>query len=193
MQTQMDSVFNWYQTNMLALSLEKCSVMVINNNPRNQIKDFIVKLGDTVLEQVNSMKYLGVTIENNLKWNIHINCITKKVQINNARIRRLCKIMPEHLRLQLYNSLSVPIIDYASTVWGDFSQQDLGMIQRLEHSAARAISCNYDYINTRGHDIMKRLKMTFFINRLKYYRALLIYKAIHGLVPDHLANISKDV
>jgi hypothetical protein len=189
MQSQMNNVFNWYQRNRLALSLEKCSVMVINNKLKVQIKDFVIKLGDTVLEQVDSMKYLGVTIENSLKWNIHINSITKKVRINNARIRRLYKIMPEHLRLQLYKSSSIPIIDYASTVWGDFSQQDLAIIQRLEHSAARAISCNYDYINTRGHDIMKRLKMTFFINRLNYYRALLMYKAIHGLVPDHIANM----
>jgi hypothetical protein len=54
--------------------------------------------------------------------------------------------------------------------------------------AARAITGNFDFINVRGENLMKELGLNCFSDRLKYNTALLMYKVIHNLLPDHIDN-----
>ena len=188
MQNTMNDVFKWYQDNKLCLSIDKCSTLVINNNIKNPIRDFKINIGNEPLLQVKSMKYLGVVIDDTLNWHEHISTITKKFNIINARLRKLRNTTPLELRVKLYNSICTPVLDYASTVWGSFAQNVTNKIQRMEHIAARTLSGNYDFINVRGSTLMTQLNMSSFQNRYKYFLSLLTYKAIHGLVPDHIAN-----
>jgi exonuclease III len=187
LQNTMNDVFMWYTTHKLSLSLEKCTTMVIQNaiNAHNRLD---IRLGDTLLEQVKSMKYLGTIIDEDLKWNEHLNALARKININNARLRRVQSILPLNIRCKIHNALNVPVLDYASTVWGSFSCNISKFISRLEHMSARALSGNYDFFNVRGESLMADLNMRSFEYRLRYHKALLMFKAIHGLVPNFLMN-----
>ena len=57
----------------------------------------------------------------------------------------------------IYISIIQPKIDYAITLWGYTSQQNLQKI-RLQNRAARIVSGNYDYVNTRGIELVKSLQ-----------------------------------
>ena len=184
----MTDVLQWYNYNKLALSLDKCSTMVINNDVNKRIENFNIYMGTELLNKVTSMKYLGIVIDDKLKWHEQITNVTKKVNINNARLRRARKILPRNILLKIHNAISVPIMDYAATVWGHFSEYISNRISRVEHMSARAITANYDFINTRGATLMQELNMPTFKSRNEYYLSLLMFKAIHGLVPDYIAN-----
>ena len=189
LQFVMNSVYEWYQINRLALSTEKCSTMLIKGNNNCTLNTFNICLGNEKLQNVHSMKYLGVIIDDDLKWKNHLASISKKINVNNARIRRTYSVLPQSVRLKVHNTISVPVIDYASTVWGDFSQSILKYIDRLEHMCARTITGNFDFINVRGLELMQKLQMSYFINRLNYYTSVILYKAVHGLAPDHICNL----
>ena len=62
----------------------------------------------------------------------------------------------------MYKSTVEPIVNYGCTVWRYASGNVLNVIHRLENKSARAITCNYDYINVRGDDIFKGLGLTRF-------------------------------
>ena len=62
----------WYDVNKLCLSVEKCSTMIINHNVKKDIDDFHIFYGKKELDLVTSMKYLGVVINNKLKWSEHL-------------------------------------------------------------------------------------------------------------------------
>ena len=72
---------------------------------------------------------------------------------------------------------------------GNCAAVDLGHIQRLPKRAARIINNNFDYVNTRGLDLVKSLKWSTFEDRQKYLISLVIFKAIHGEDPDYIKNI----
>ena len=189
LQENINRVFHWYSCNRLTLSTEKCNTMIISNKVVEKDVQLNIYLGSEKLQQVDSVKYLGLTFDENLKWGNHISNIAKRVNINTSRIGRVRKIIPLETRIQFHNSLSIPVIDYASTVWGNFSEFNNSMIERIEHRAARAITGNYDFIDSRGASIMADLGMPDFITRHKYHTALLMYKSIHGHVPDHIQNM----
>ena len=108
--------------------------------------------------------------------------------MTNSRLRKLRSILPLNLRLKIYNAVCSPALDYASTVWGMFSENVINKVSKLEHMAARTLTGNYDFINTRGATLMSNLNMSNFIDRIKYNLSVSTYKAVHGLVPDHIAN-----
>ena len=61
-------------------------------------------------------------------------------------------------------------------------------IHRLENPSARAIKCNYNYIDTRGDRLFSELKLSRFTYRRDYSTSVLIFKAIHGLAPSYICN-----
>ena len=188
MQNVMDKVNNWYEDNKLSLSFEKCTTMVIGNNRQEIKENFDIYLGSHLLEKVHSMKYLGVLIDDKLKWKEHSLSVSKRININNARLRRIHKTVPQRIRVKIHKAISEPIIDYAATVWGHFSKHISNDMSRLEHMAARAITGNYDFINIRGSTLMSDLNLKPFLERHSYNTSLLAFKAIHNMVPDYISN-----
>jgi exonuclease III len=187
LQKSLDSIYMWYKRNKLSLSVEKCTSMIIDKSRRKDTNSFNLKLDGVAIDNLEKTKYLGLTIDHKLQWQDHISNIAKKVNINNFRLRRL-KTIPSNIKLKIHNAMTVPIIDYANTVWGSFSKHNDNLISKLEHMAARAITGEYDYINKRGADIMKNLNMPPFEYRLKYNKCLLMYKSINDLLPNHISN-----
>ena len=96
--------------------------------------------------------------------------------------------LPHHSLVQLYKSYNQPKIDYGITVWGYTSDCNIDKIQRMQNRAARAIYGNYDYINVRGIDLLRDLKVMNVKQRRDYFMALLVFKCIRGLAPEYLSN-----
>ena len=87
--------------------------------------------------------------------------------------------LPRDVLLQIFKATSIPIMDYASSVWVCFSKSIVHYMKRLENAAARAITENYDFINVRGDTLCNELQLTRVDDRCKYRTALLMCKAIH--------------
>ena len=62
------------------------------------------------------------------------------------------------------------------------------MIQRLQNNAARAVYNNYDYINSRGIDLVKSLNWMTVKQRIQYFTVTQMFKCIHGMAPNYLTN-----
>ena len=91
----------------------KCNIMQIT---RKRIKKIIASfnLKGTVLDNVENIKYLGVTIANNLKWNTHVSNIWTKanrtigfLRRNYQHVRRMLK--SQHIKDWCAQSLSMVV------------------------------------------------------------------------------------
>ena len=100
----------------------------------------------------------------------------------------LRNILPRDVLIKVFNATTIPIIDYASSVWGGFSTTLGNIIKRLENAAARDITGKYDFINVRGDTLFNDLGLTRFNDRYKYQTALLMFKAIHGIAPAYICD-----
>ena len=55
---------------------------------------------------------------------------------------------------------------------------------------------NYDYVNTRGIDLVKTLGLMDVSQRRDYFMIMLMFKSIHGLVPNYICdeiNMQRDI
>ena len=56
----------WLRKNQLALNYEKTSYILVHNNYKSVLENFSLIVNDQTLIRTNTVKYLGITIDENL-------------------------------------------------------------------------------------------------------------------------------
>ena len=135
-------------------------------------------LEGTVLENVKSIKYLGVTITSDLKWNSHIRNVCSKANRTLGFLRRNLFSCPQDVKEAAYKSLVRPILEYGSTVWDPHFN---GLNDELDvQSVARFVTRNYSYVTGSLTGILEELKWETLQKRRKDNRLILLYKGLKG-------------
>ena len=91
--------------------------------------------------QVESYKYLGVHIENNLSWNLHVNSVCAKVQQRLHFLRRL-RVFGVHQKVMLlfYRAVIENVFRYAISVWfGSLTVKAKSQINSLANTAMKVM------------------------------------------------------
>ena len=73
-------------------------------------------LGDIKIKKVSETKILGVIVDDQLKWNSHINMVATKVSKGIGIIRRMKAFVPQSTLISVYNSIILPHFNYCSLV-----------------------------------------------------------------------------
>ena len=94
-----------------------------------------------VLESINAPKVLGVTIQSNLKWDLHINEVVAKAS---KRLHILCVLkrggVPPADLLKVYFALIRSVLEYCCPVWHNALPVKLSdSIDRVQKRALRII------------------------------------------------------
>ena len=86
-----------------------------------------------------SAKYLGLTIDNKLNYNEHVNNICKKANSTRAFIHRNTRSCPRKVEATAYTSFVRPQLEYVSTVWGPHTANNTNQIEAVQRRAARSV------------------------------------------------------
>ena len=145
-------VHEWYESNMLVINTSKSNVMLLST--RQMLShmtdtDLNVCIGNYELLQCNNIKYIGVDIDNVLSCDMQTDSISKKLVFIVSRLSRLKPVLPSQMLMYIYTSIIQPKIDYAISVWGYTTAHNSNKVQRLQNRAARILTGNLDYVNTR--------------------------------------------
>ena len=70
-----------------------------------------------ILETVSQHPYLGVELSDNLKFNDHIDNITKKSSSTLGFLKMNLKYCPPKVKERAYASLVRPKLEYVSPIW----------------------------------------------------------------------------
>ena len=136
------------------------------------------------LEQVSSIKLLGVYIDNNLTWSSQVQYLVNKLSSKVGVMCRLSKVLSKELLNIVYLTIFQPHIDYCLTLWGSCPTSYLSSLQRLQNRAARCITQNYDW-SIRGLDLVHEIK---WFNVKQHLLGTLMFKITNGLAPKYLCD-----
>ena len=97
----------------------------------------------TRLDVRETHPYLGVQLSKDLKWNHHVNFITKKKTRTLNLIRRNLYSCSKEVKALTYLSLVRPTLSYASSVWDPYTQKNINQLEMVQRRAARFVFKNY--------------------------------------------------
>ena len=179
LQGDLDALQRWEDDWLMEFHPQKCQTLHITNK-RNVIKHKYQIHGHE-LEEVESAKYLGVTIHNKLSWNNHINNITNKANGTRAFLQRNLHQCPRKTKELCYKTLVRPQLEYASTVWDPPTSTQCQKIEMVQRRAARFVIG--DYHRTSSVDAMiEKLKWQTLQQRRDINKAVLLYRIYRNLV-----------
>ena len=102
----------------MKFNVSKCHSMRVTRLHTSRHIQFSYTLHQQTLEQVQSAKYLGLTITDNLDWGQHISEITCKATKTFGFLRRNLALAPRHTKEVAYKSLVRPQLEYAAPIFG---------------------------------------------------------------------------
>ena len=99
----------------------KCNMMQLTKKLTHKIKASYTLEG-TVLENVERVKYIGVTITSDLKWNTHIINVCTKANRTLGFLRRNMYSCPQDVKEAAYKTMVRLILEYGSSVSDPYTQ-----------------------------------------------------------------------
>lgn len=139
LQKNIDALHTWATRWGMSFNINKCSVMVFNAKQESPQPQYT--LGGALLEVVSSTKYLGVTIQSDLRFNQHIEENVTKAKRQLGMVKRALFDAPESAKLLAYTSLCRPHVEYAAAVWDPHLAYHISNIEKLQNAAVRFIAC----------------------------------------------------
>lgn len=129
----------WLHTNKLVPNTSKSNYMVFSAKNKTLTNNYNLCLNNELLQRVQNTKFLGVTLDNQLTWKIHVQLLCAKIYKNMPILYKLRHIFPLKTLLAIYNCFVHCHIQYATAVYGLTYRTTLLPVQTAQNTALRII------------------------------------------------------
>ena len=166
----------------------KTKSMVLASRQKHQLKPLMLNLtlGTNIIEQVREHRVLGITIDEEIKWQPHIDNIRKQVARNLCLLGRLRKYVDIDCRKLFFNPHLLAHINYASTAWSNASEVHLKKIISFHWRAAIFILPDHSLPTTAK---LKKSYILLLQEQFLYNTAMLMFKVHMGWAPQYECDL----
>ena len=103
-----------------------------------------ITLCDSPVNTVESFRFLGTILSQDLKWELHIGSLTKKARQRMYSLRQLKKFnLPKTMMVHFYTAIIESILTSSITIWyAAATAKDKSRLQCIIRTAEKVIGCN---------------------------------------------------
>ncbi|KAG8271204.1 hypothetical protein J6590_108210 [Homalodisca vitripennis] len=134
---QLSNVQKFFIDNKLVLNTDKTNFISFNTKQDRKRLNPNILINDSSLDQVSYTKFLGLTIDKNLSWNLHIEQIIKRINSGLYAIKRLSYLCSLSVLKMVFHAHIQSHIAYGIGVYGGTTNQNLNKILILQKKALR--------------------------------------------------------
>ena len=179
-------VTKWFHSNRLSLNVLKTHYQLYSMTPS---VDLNVYLDGGKIERRECVKYLGVYVDENLKWHSHIAGVVKVISRNIGVMGRVKHFLSPRELVLLYNTLVLPHINYCAVIWGRNYPSNIKRIMILQKRAVRIIE-NKPYLFPTNTLFIKHMILKF-PDIVREQSIMILLAFINNTLPDPIANMFK--
>ena len=113
MQTDLDSLSHWCKINGIKVNTDKSKVMVFGSTASlDKLPDYMLHIDEAPLQIVNSYRYLGITLDQKLNYNLHVNRIVSSVSAKLKQFQRMRSFLSAKAAILVYKGTILPLLEY---------------------------------------------------------------------------------
>ena len=169
----------------VGVSEQDLNELLAYNISGRKSNDLDINFKNIPLNRVKNTKILGITFDERLSFQEHINCISTKVKNRINFLSRNRYLFPTKTINTIYKSLVLPVINYGIAIYGHTYASHLIQLERLQRRAARFISLT----TPEDYKIAYRdLNWMSFRDSVSYFSGIYIYKCLNCFI----SNQTKD-
>ena len=184
----LDTMATWFLQHGMKVNAAKTEFIVCGDRKqlsRIEIMPVISFMGEQ-LESVPHVKNLGVIMDQNLSWNLHLKHVSQRcfgILVGLAHARH---VLPKDVMPRLIDSLVTSHVRYCIQVYGNCNAEMLAAMQKIFNFSARLISNRrrYDHIS----DVLSSLNWLNARQFVAYFDLCLLHKIIASECPSSLSS-----
>ena len=114
---ELKEIQQWLELNKLSLNVKKTKYMISHNHQREIINPIPkLELNGEPLVRVEDFNFLGLTIDQHVTWNSHIQKISNKISISLGIMNRLKRYLPQNVLRTIHKGLILSHINYSIVI-----------------------------------------------------------------------------
>lgn len=151
-QNGLNQVNEWLSYNLLTLNLSKTKYMLFSiRNKKESHRNISIKLHDCQdasvcscqpISETTSIRYLGVILDRNLSWHLHISNLAGKIRKLIYIFKNLRHVCDKKLLITIYYALCQSVTMYCITAWGGASKTSLLILERAQRAVLKVLTFN---------------------------------------------------
>lgn len=181
------NISKWLESSHLSLNVKKTVSMCfsIRNRPLSDI--FEVQIKKEVIEVVNEVKYLGIILDNNLKFDNHVKYICKKVKPNINCFRFIRRDLSCHTAKLYMHAMIFSHLSYCITSWSQASPSKLKPIFSIYKQTIKIM----DRKPMKWHhcDVLTKHQLMGFDSFIDFNYIKLVYKCLNNHVSPMFSEL----
>ena len=165
LQEDLDALSAWCVDNGIMANTDKTKVMVFGS--RNCLAELStvnveLKFGQDILQTVTSYTYLGMTLDSQLNYNLHVKKVISSVTSKLIQFRRMRKFLTVKAVLMVYKGMLLPLLEYGDIFMTGTSVVNKKRLQILQNKGLRcALNRDIDISTNDLHAEANLLKLKF--------------------------------
>ena len=181
------NVNKWFTANKLTLNVDKTSFIIFRSK-RNTINNLPDTIGydNIVINRESKIKYLGLTLNEHLSWDIHTNEICNKLKSLFPLFYNIRQYLDKENVRNIYYTMIYSRIKYGSIITGQTTNDNINRIQTMQNRLLKVLLYKNFYFSTNKlHNELSILKFSDLINQ---ETLSFVYKYIQGKLPSVFNN-----
>ena len=174
----MKNLTGWLNANKISLNVKKTELVIFKHKKKKLECPVRIKLSRKRLYPSNSIKYLGVKIDENLNWKDHIHDIATRLNRANGLLFKIRNYVNFNTLKSIYFAIFDSHINYANLIWGQ-NLNSAFRIVTLQKKAIRII--NNQPRNSHSSLLFKKSNILKFEDKILINNIIFISKSINNL------------
>ena len=177
----------WMLANKLKLNDSKSELIKFTSHFWTASQLPPVYVGDSQVELSNSVRDLGVILDDCLSMDSHVQRLCSSAVVGLRSIGRIRNYLDQQSCKKLVNAFVVSKLDYCNSLLCGLPSKQLDRIQRIQNNAARVVTCSrkYDHITP----VLHQLHWLPIRQRINFKLLLTTFKVLHNGSPTYLKTL----
>ena len=178
-----NSAVLWFEENYMDANADKFQSIVLSRDVQPSLS---ISVQGNEITSENSIKVLGVTLDDRLKFDGHVVDICKRASRQINALKRISRYLNEDSRILVYNTFVSSTFSYCPVSWIFCGKKNSRKLDKLQERALRFVyrdSCSsYD-------DLLKRGGFLSLSRHRVRHLAIEVFRCVKGLNPQYLNDL----
>ena len=173
----------WFENNGMKANPGKFQLIVSH---RRLKQDVTLNICNIEIKSTACVKLLGITFDDDLKFDFQVNEICKRAAKQLNVLRRFANILNENNKMLIFQCFILSQFRYCPLIW-HFCKK--GKVKQMEKIQERALRFVFNDINSNYIDLLcKSKRSSLFVERQRMI-CIQVYKIVNGICPSYLHDL----
>ena len=181
-----ENAIKWFSENFMKVNPEKFQVMLMKPSSCMIDMPTTFKIQDVSLPTQNSVKLLGITIDDRLKFDEQVDYMCQRASKQLKVMYRFKQVFKEKEKKVIYNTFVMSNFNFCPVVWNFCGMTQIRKMEKIQERALRFV---FNDVDSEYVELLEKAKSEMLhLKRIKVI-ACEVFKSVHGLNPSFMKEM----